>query len=195
MDTLPLELKEKIVGYLEKSDVLRLSTVSKEWNQLLEDIIWNDPEFATKVPLSELVQYNRPIKILYSRSLSDFDKGLSAAGATFLSSITTLRRLVLNHEKSLTISEIDFLRSLKCEIWIKSDLVHDTLLSSTENTENLLQGLKKLDPKIDFHRNWNEYWSLDTLSQLEEMDILYLKTTTPAERAERLHKLRMLSKR
>ena len=95
MDTLPLELKEKIVGYLEKSDVLRLSTVSKEWNQLLEDIIWNDPEFATKVPLSELVQYNRPIKILYSRSLSDFDKGLSAAGATFLTSITTLRRFVL----------------------------------------------------------------------------------------------------
>ena len=76
MDTLPLELKEKIVGYLEKADVRRLSTVSKEWNQLLEDIIWNDPEFATKVPLSELVQYNRPIKILYSRSLSDFDKGL-----------------------------------------------------------------------------------------------------------------------
>ena len=95
MDTLPLELKEKIVGYLEKSDVLRLSTVSKEWNQLLEDIIWNDPEFATKVPLSELVQYNRPIKILYSRSLSNFDKGLSAAGATFLSSIRTLRRFVL----------------------------------------------------------------------------------------------------
>ena len=99
MDTLPLELKEKIVGYLKKSDVRRLSTVSKEWNQLLEDILWNDPELTAKVPLSELVQYNRPIKILYSRSLSDFDKGLSAAGATFLSSITTLRRLVLNHDK------------------------------------------------------------------------------------------------
>ena len=58
MDTLPLELKEKIVGYLEKSDVLKLSAVSKGWNKLLEDLIWNDPEFATKVPLSELVQYN-----------------------------------------------------------------------------------------------------------------------------------------
>ena len=169
--------------------------MSKEWNQLLEDILWNDPEFTTKVPLSELVQYNRSIKVLYSRNLSDFDKGLSAAGATFLSSIRTLRRFVLNHDKTLRISEINFLCSLKCEIWIKSDLLQDTLLSTTENTDNLLQGLKKLEPKIDFRRSYNEYWSLDTLSQLEEMDILYLKTTTPAERAERLHKLRMLSKR
>ena len=91
MDTLPLELKEKIVGYLRKSDVQRLSAVSKEWNRLLEDIVWRKPKFTTKVSLSELVQYNRPIKILHSRSLSDFDKGLCAAGATFLSSITTLR--------------------------------------------------------------------------------------------------------
>ena len=81
-----------------------------------------------------------------------------------------------------------------CE-FLKLDLLQDTLLSTTENTDNLLQGLKKLEPKIDFRRSYNEYWSLDTLSQLEEMDILYLKTTTPAERAERLHKLRMLSKR
>ena len=85
MDTLPLELKEKIVGYLEKTDVRRLSTVSKEWNQLLEDILWNDPEFMTKVPLSELVQYNRSIKALYSRNLSDFDKGLNAAGGRVIS--------------------------------------------------------------------------------------------------------------
>ena len=27
----------------------------------------NDPEFVTDVPLSELVQYNRLIKILYSK--------------------------------------------------------------------------------------------------------------------------------
>ena len=99
MDTLPLELKERIVGYLEKSDVQRLSAVSKKWNRLLENIVWRKPIFTTKVSLSELAQYNRPIKILHSRSLSDFDKGLSAAGATFLSSITTLRRLVLNHIK------------------------------------------------------------------------------------------------
>ena len=178
MDTLPLELKEKIVGYLKKSDVQRLSAVSKEWNRLLEDIVWRKPKFTTKVSLSELVQYNRPIKILHSRSLSDFDNGLCAVGAMFLSSITTLKRLVLNHKEALRISEIDFLRSLECEIWIKSDLLHDTLLSTTEDTDNLLQGLKKLDPKIDFHRNYNEYWSLDTLSQLEGLDILYLETTS-----------------
>ncbi len=178
MDTLPLELKEKIVGYLKKSDVQRLSAVSKEWNRLLEGVVWRKPKFMTKVSLSELVQYNRPIKILHSRSLLDFDKGLCATGATFLSSITTLKRLVLNHKEALRISEIDFLRSLKCEIWIKSDLLHDTLLSNTEDTDNLLKGLKKLDPKIDFHRNYNEYWSLDTLSQLEGLDILYLETTS-----------------
>ena len=95
MDTLPLELKKKIVGHLDKSEMLKLSAVSKRWNMMLEDLIWNNPKFTTKVSLSELVQYNRPIKILNSRSLSDFDKGLSAAGATFLSSIRTLRRFVL----------------------------------------------------------------------------------------------------
>ena len=58
MDTLPLELKEKIVEHLDKSGVLKLSAVSKGWNMLLEDLIWNNPELATKVPLSELVQSN-----------------------------------------------------------------------------------------------------------------------------------------
>ena len=81
MDTLPLELKEKIVGYLDKSEILKLSAVSKRWNMMLEDLIWNNPTFTTKVSLSELVQYNRPIKILHSRSLLDFDRGFEAIEA------------------------------------------------------------------------------------------------------------------
>ena len=49
MDTLPLELKEKIVGYLDKSSVLKLSAVSKTWNMLLEDLVWSAPDFTVKV--------------------------------------------------------------------------------------------------------------------------------------------------
>ena len=51
MDTLPLELKEIIIGYLDKSSVLKLSAVSKEWNALLEDLVWSNPKFTTMVPL------------------------------------------------------------------------------------------------------------------------------------------------
>ena len=116
MDTIPLELKEIFIGYFDKLSVLKLSSVSKKWNALLEDLVWRPPKFTTKVPLCELVKYNRPIKILHSRSLSDFDKGLSAVGATFLTSITTLKRLVLDHDKQFRISEVGFMRSLKCSI-------------------------------------------------------------------------------
>ena len=176
MDTLPLELKEKIVGYLNKSEMLKLSAVSKRWNMMLEDLIWNNPKFTTKVSLSELVQYNRPIKILHSRSLLDFDRGFDAIGANFLTFITTLKRLVLNHDKQLRISEISFMRFLKCEIWIKSSLLHNTLLTTHENTDILVRRLIKLNSKIDSGHNWSEYFSLDTLSKLDTdigFDFLY----------------------
>ena len=166
MDTLPLELKEKIVGYLKKSDVQRLSAVSKEWNRLLEDIVWRKPKFTTKVSLSELVQYNRPIKILHSRSLLDFDRGFDAIGANFLTFITTLKRLVLNHDKHLRISEISFMCFLKCEIWITSSLLHSTLSATHENTSILMRRLIKLNSKIDSGHNWSEYFSLDMLSNI-----------------------------
>ena len=140
MDTLPLELKEKIVGYLDKSEMLKLSAVSKRWNMMLEDLIWNDPKFTTKVSLSELVQYNRPIKILHSRSLLDFDKGFDAVGLGFLTLITTLRRLVLNHDKQLRISEISFMRFLKCEIHF---------INHYQNRDILMRRLIKLNSKIE----------------------------------------------
>ena len=179
MDKLPNEMCFNILKFLCLGDLLPLSRVSKFWNAITKKLIWHKPRLR-RIPLSTLLEMkDLPISILHTEDVAEFycnHTPLELTQVIFLSSITTLQTLVLDHKKGIDFEELQYLSMLKnCRFVINSKTLHASIDWVNKNYVNTLLNM---DAVVEFNSASCEYWTFEELNKLRGLRISYMESTS-----------------
>ena len=120
-----------------------------------------------------------PISILHTEDVAEFyysNTPLDPTQVIFLSSITTLQTLVLDHKKGINFEELQYLSMLEnCRFVINSETLHASIDWVNRNYVNTLLNM---DVVVEFNSLSCEYWSFEELNKLRGLRISYMESTS-----------------
>ena len=175
MTALPAEVLCEIFGYLAYEDLIKVSRVSRLWNDCSREFIWEKPRFVKKISLDKLVEMDHlPVKELRTADISDFEDGINPASVILLSSLVKMKKLILDHFGKLTNDELELIFALPCKLELCSTLLYETL-KHIEDEDSFLVSLKERNVQIRFCTRAQGLGKGLYCTYLRDLDIVYLE--------------------